>query len=191
MTALLELLLEDAAVTQPFPFDVGRVLPPDVMPGRLGAELVGAWIEVLRQLDLDAPGPEYITAQARLLGLPTRLGRGNLHKVKPHHRILELPGTGGQLAHHIVSTQPEVFLQDVFTIACDGWRELTLAGLVVVDCGLTGDHLPILDDPRLESVRAGGSRFDYVIGLEPDKGGAFEPDELGSLLDANGTLILV
>ena len=110
---LVSLLLEDAAAVDGFevpfsPRQVDRALRVD----RLPEPLVDRWLTELPGLRLDAPGAEYIAGQARLLGLSSRLARSELHVVKPRQRVLELPGTGGQLAHHLVSTQEGITLQD-------------------------------------------------------------------------------
>ena len=173
-TALATLLFEDAAVTQPVPFDpTATQLPAELLPGALPDDAVTAWLDALTALALDAPSDDYILAQARALGLPTRLARTAIHKPKPHYKVLELPGTGGQLAHAAAAAQPDIDLQDVFTIAADGWRELTLAGLVAVDAGLTAGQLRIVPARTLADLARLGP-FDAVLGLDPDKGGAFE-----------------
>lgn len=66
----------------------------------------------LLTLDLQAATADYIIGQARLLALPTQRVPSELHMVKPHQPLLELPGIGGQLAHHIVSTQPGLANQE-------------------------------------------------------------------------------
>lgn len=175
---LVELVLQDAATTQPVPFDVGRVFDDGARALRsLPQERVGDWLGMLDDIELDAAGGAYITAQAAQLGIDTRLARSDLVKVKAHHRVLELPGTGGQLAYHMVTTQDELYLQDVFTIACDSWQELTLAGLVAVELGLTGEP-PVRLDPDLSLAAGDRERFTHVVGISPDKGGLFEPSML-------------
>lgn len=169
---LLCLLLEDAAVTQSEPFDVA-LLPPEARPTLLSADLADALLAELATRDLTADPDTYLTEQARLLGLPTRFGRSSLRKVANTKQVLELPGTGGQLAFHITRTQPGVYLQDVFTIGYDGWRERTLAGLVAVEAGLRNDQLRLAALPSLDALRTLGRRFDQVIGLHPDRGGLF------------------
>jgi hypothetical protein len=171
---LLALLLEDAAVTQPEPFDVERVLgrPLDV-PG----DLVASWLGALDSLDLGARGPEYVAAQAKLLGVNSRMARADLHKVKAHQRVLELPGTGGQLAHHLLHTDPALRFADNFVVACGSWQERTLAGLVAVETGASGE-LPIRLDPELAGLRAEGAGFDFVIGSSKAAPESLSPDRL-------------
>src|SRR4051812_20925443 len=50
--AFLELLLEDAAVRQPFPFEVARALTGSGTLADLSEASVGGWIEELTRLDL-------------------------------------------------------------------------------------------------------------------------------------------
>lgn len=186
---LVELLLEDAAITQPLPFDAPRVLQTE-QPMRLVPQAnVGDWIGGLTAVDLGAAGPDYLLAQAKRFGIATKMARAELHKIKPHHRVLELPGTGGQLTFHMVSTQEGIYLQDSFTIACGTWEELTLAGLVAVELGLTGE-LPIGLDPKLEKAFGRREEFHYVVGLSPDKGGMFETDYLRERFP-HATVVLV
>jgi len=192
---LLDLLLEDAAVTQPIPFDAAAMFPAGPLPGDLPADLVATWLDAVADLDLAAPADDYITAQARALGLPTRLARASLHKIKPHHKVLELPGTGGQLAHYAVATQPDLYLQDVFTVATADWSDRTLAGLVAAEAGLTAGQLAIVSlgsPPSLAPLAALGP-FDLVVGLDPDKGGPFEPAQLheAHLIAPDGALQLI
>jgi hypothetical protein len=105
-----------------------------------------------------------------------------LHVVKPHQKVLELPGTGGQLAHHLVSSQTDVTLHANFVVACGTWQELTLAGIAALDLGAPrtdfavragAEHLSNADHPLRRQ------RFDFVVGLHPDKGGLFrDKDQL-------------
>lgn len=173
-TDLLDLLLEDAAVTQPAAFqppaDVGAL-------AQLPVSAVDEWLEALRDLDLTAEGSEYLHSQAKRLGIATRMARSELHRLRPHHRVLELPRSGGQLAYHLVTSQDDLFLQQNFTIACHDWRDATLGALVAVELGVSGDA-PTAIDPELEGARSAQPTFDYVVGLHPDKGGSFEQGEL-------------
>ncbi|RZO52513.1 MAG: hypothetical protein EVA89_31905 [Sandaracinaceae bacterium] len=184
--ALLELLLEDGAVTQPTAFE-----PPPVAHSlaKLDPKLIDGWIAHLRDLDLDSDSLEYVTEQAKRLGVSTKMARSDLHRVKAQHQILELPGSGAQLAHHLVTTHDDVFLQNNFTIACRGWPDATLAGLIAVELGVSGPA-PVVMDPELRQVREGTKGFDYVIGLDPDKGGDFRLSQLQELFP-RATVLLV
>jgi hypothetical protein len=194
-TDLLALLFEDAAVLHQVPFDPAALQDPDTLQlRRLPDSVAEAWLQALPQQDLSRPGPEYIAAQARLLGLTTRLARSDLHVVKPHHKVLELPGTGGQLAHHLVSSHPDLTLQSNFTVACATWQELTLAGIVALDLGAPHSRFALkvdiagLRDPN-HPLRQ--RSFDFVIGLHPDKGGLFRIDDQLALWFNNAKCLLI
>ena len=175
-TDFLELLFEDAAVIHRIPFDPAA-LDAALQLGRLPAPTAETWLRELPTLDLKSPSADYITEQARLLGISTRLTRSELHVVKPHQKVLELPGTGGQLAHHLVSGQKDISLQDNFVIACSTWQELTLAGLVALERGApNSDFTMKIDSGELRDPKHALRQrsFDFVIGLHPDKGGTFQ-----------------
>ena len=189
------LLFEDAAVAYPIPFALHRMGgTTDMDLDHLPDTLAQAWLATVRELDLEAPAATYVLEQARLLGLPTRLGRSELHVVKPHQKVLELPATGGQLAHHLVCSQDDITLQGNFTIACRSWRELTLAGIIALERGApSADFLVPLGPAAPSQKRDDGVHveelhepdhplrrrtFDFVIGIHPDKGGFYRPDQL-------------
>lgn len=171
---LVELLFEDAAVTQPTAF-----LPPSELGAiaSLPADVVAAWVDETAELTLNAPAEDYLSEQAKRLGFSTRMARSELRRVKAHHQILELPGSGAQLAHHVASTHDDVFLQSNFVIACRDWRDTVMAGLVAVELGMSGPA-PVSLDPDLRLARASERRFDFVLGLDPDKGGDFRLAQL-------------
>ncbi len=181
---LLEILLEDAAVTQPHPF---AHRPDGVDLQDLPEEEIAGWMAELATTPVDAESADYIAAQAKILGLPTRMAKADIPRIKAHHRVLELPGSGGQLAHHVTGQEESLHLPSVFTIACADWRDRTLAGIVAVERGIAGD-VNIVVDPSLESLR--GKTFDHVIGLSKDKGGPFDRATL-DLYFPNTTITLV
>jgi hypothetical protein len=172
-TALVEILLEDAAIAQPIPFDASRLLGGDRPVQHIPVGQVHAWLEAPA---IDGSPAEYIAAQAKLLGLPTRLGRSDLPVVKSHQRVLEIPGTGGQLTHHLLEVHPELPVREVFTIACGSWQELALAGLVCVEKGLQGEP-PAMLDPKLDVARTRTRPFDFVFGVDT---GLFSQAQLAS-----------
>jgi len=171
---LLRLLAEDAAVGYPIPFDL-RSRAEELDLTRVDDDIVDAWLRGLPDLDLAQPGTAYVEEQARRLGVSTRLARNELHQVKQHQKVLELPGTGGQLSYHIVTTQDEPTLQVNCTIACGDWRELALAGIVALDAGAPPRSEFIVaasaDDLASDKHPLRQQRFDLVIGVRPDKGG--------------------
>ena len=187
------LLFEDAAVLHRIPFEANAV-DPSLRVERVPESVATDWLGELQSIDLATPGADYITDQARMLGLPTRMARSDLHLVKSHQKVLELPGTGGQLAHHLASSQSDLTLQDNFTVACGSWQELTLAGIVALDLAAPNSGFAIrteigeLKDPD-HPVRQ--KSYDYVVGLHPDKGGLFQADEQLSIWFPNAKILLV
>jgi len=192
-TDLLALLFEDAAVIHPIPFS------PAALGEALGLQelsrlIVDGWLEAIPKLALQAPSPDYIFEQAQLLGLPRRLARSELHVVKAHQKVLELPGTGGQLAHHLVLTYPELTLQENCVIAASSWQELTLAGIVGLDLG--APHTNFIFRAGVEELRnpehpLRQRPFDFVVGLHPDKGGLLRAEDQLSIWYPTARLILV
>lgn len=190
---LAELLFEDAAVLHPIPFAPAAV-GGSFKLSRLSEPTVDGWIDAVLGMNLTAAGAEYILAQAKLLGISTRLARSDLHVVKPHQRVLELPGTGGQLAHHVVSSQRDLTLQDNCVIACSSWQELTLAGVVALDLG--APHTEFVARVDIEGLRDPNHPlrqriFDFVVGLHPDKGGLFRIEEQLAIWFPQARVLLV
>ena len=82
----------------------------------------------------------------------------DLPKLQPHHRVLEVPGSGGRLAAHAVLAQPGLSMKDMFTMACASWQERMLAGLVAVSLDVRG-YTRISVDPTLEQARRADGGF--------------------------------
>jgi hypothetical protein len=176
---LISLLFEDAAVLHRLPFDPIEVGGPLSLDG-LPEDLADTWVNAIEDMSLNTGGADYILEQARLLGVPTRMARSELHVVKPHQKVLELPGTGGQLAHHLVSNQNDLTLQDNFVVACGSWQELTLAGIVALELGAPHSDFATRTDAADLKNPAHPLRqrsFDFVVGLHPDKGGLFRVED--------------
>ena len=190
---LYRLLAEDAAVVHPIPFDAARTRVSVDLDG-LDDDLVEAVLAELPAAALTAPPSAYLDEQARRLGINVRLARSELHQVKPHQKVLELPGTGGLLAHHLVTTQEGLTLQQNVTIACDGWRELTLAGLAALDVGAPHTSFIVsaaasdLADPA-HPLRQ--QAFDFVVGRRPTKGGKLQVDDQLALWFHGAKILLV
>ena len=190
---LAALLFEDAAVLHRVPFDaaaIGGSLAFEQIPTAIADE----WLRAIPELPLDAAGADYILEQARLLGIPTRMARSELHVVKAHQKVLELPGTGGQLAHHLVTTQAGLTVHDNFVVACGAWNELTLAGIVALD--LAAPHSDFVVPVNVEELRKPDHpirqrSFDFVIGLDPDKGGLFRVEDQLAIWFPSAKIVLV
>jgi hypothetical protein len=192
-TDFVALMFEDAAVIHRIPFD------PNALGGAFRVEQIPAglaeqWLTELPSMDLQAPGADYVGEQARLLGLPTRMARSELHVVKPHQKVLELPGSGGQLAHHLVSSQNGLTLHDNFTVACGSWQELTLAGIIALELG--APHTDFVTKVEADDLRKADHplrqrSFDFVVGLNPDKGGLFRIEDQLAIWFPNAKILLV
>lgn len=192
-TDFLALLFEDAAVLHRVPFDaeaLGGPLRLDMLP----STVADAWVSALQSMDLRTGSAEYVIEQAKLLDLPTRMARSDLHVVKPHQRVLELPGTGGQLAHHLVSSQRDLTLQENFVVACGSWQELTLAGIVGLDLNAPHSDFAMrvgAEDLRESTHPLRQRAFDFVVGLHPDKGGTFHVENQLAIWFSAAKILLV
>jgi len=189
----VSLLCEDAAVLHRVPFDP-KAVGGDLRLDRLPVALVDGWLSAIDSLQLTGHGADYILEQAKRLGLPTRLARSDLHVVKAHQKVLELPGTGGQLAYHLVTTQKDVVLQDNFTIACGSWQELTLAGAVALELGAPHSDFAVrVDATALKDSEHPLRRrsFDFVVGLHPDKGGLLRVEDQLAIWFPSAKFLLV
>jgi hypothetical protein len=190
---LVSLLFEDAAVLHRVPFD------PEVLDGSLGSsqlpeEVTDGWLDALGSLPLTNAGADYILDQARLLGIPTRMGRSDLHVVKAHQKVLELPGTGGQLAYHLVSSQKDLTIQDNFVVACGSWQELTMAGVVALELGAPHSNFATraeVTDLKDREHPLRQRSFDFVVGLHPDKGGLFRVEDQLAIWFSTAKILLV
>lgn len=192
-TDLVALLFEDAAVIHRVPFDAEVTGGPLHVEG-LPESIAQSWLEALPSLDLEEASSDYVASQATLLDQPTRMARSDLHVVKPHQKVLELPGTGGQLAHHLVSSQTDLTLKDNFTVACGSWQELTLAGIVALDLGAPDTEFAAkveVADLRDAENPLRQRSFDFVIGLHPDKGGLFRVEDQLAIWFSGATVLLV
>jgi len=172
---LFHLLAEDGAVGHQVLFSA-RDLGCPGWARRVNDEMVDRFLMELPTIDLAEPSSAYLEDQARRLGVSTRLARSELHQVKPHQKVLELPGTGGQLSHHLVATQPGLTLQQNFTVACEGAAELALAGIAALDLAAPNTDFIVAisaDDLKNPQHPLRQKRFDFVVGLRPDKGGKF------------------
>jgi hypothetical protein len=189
---LLRLLAEDGAVLHPVPFAASQIgVPLD----DIDDALVDSWLDGLASKNLQRPAAEYVEAQAQLLGVPTKLARSELHQVKPHQKVLELPGTGGQLCHHLLTTQSGLTLQVNCTIACGTWAELVLAGIIGLDLAAPPRSSFLLrataEDLANDQHPLRQQRFDFVVGLRPEKGGKLQVADQLALWFHGAKLVLV
>ncbi len=190
---LLRILFEDAAVLHPVPFDPAALRGGPSLD-RLADGLASEWMASIPNLALSAPTSAYVTAQAKLLGITTRLARADLHVVKRHQRVLELPGTGGQLMHHIATTSEGLSPQVNFTVACGSWQEQTLAGLIGIELGAPHTDFAVhVEAAQLRNDQHPIRRasFDFVVGQHPDKGGLFRVEDQLAIWFPGARIVLV
>lgn len=190
---LVALLFEDAAVIHRVPFDASAVGGPFTWD-RLPEAVVDAWLKTISSISLANSGENYIAEQARLLGLPTRMARSDLHVIKPHQKVLELPGTGGQLAHYLATSQRDLTLHENFVVACSSWQELTLAGVIALELGAPHSDFATRTDSA--DLKTAGHplrqrSFDFVVGLHPDKGGLFRVENQLAIWFPTAKILLV
>lgn len=190
---LLRLLFEDAAVLHPVPFDPA-VLRGGLSLDRLADGLADEWLSALSTLNLTASPADYVAAQAKLLGVTTRLARAELHVVKQHQRALELPGTGGQIMHHLVTTSEGLSPQVNFTVACGTWQEQALAGIIGVELGAPHTEFAVRAEAsqlRNDQHPIRKATFDFVVGQHPDKGGLFRAEDQLAIWFPGARVVLV
>lgn len=183
----VELLLQDASVARPYLYSPDQITGLNFTWAAVNAEQMDSLLRrvAAQGMAMNIPtadeerlaeSVDYIQGQARRLGVPSKMARSELPRsIKPQHRVLELPGTGGQLAHYLARVLPEVNLREVFSVAVANWQEWTLGGVVAVEAGVL-DEAPLHLAPSLDRWR--GSSFDFVVGLHPDRGGTFTPSSL-------------
>jgi hypothetical protein len=187
LSALLELVREDAAVTQPFLFD---------LEGDGSSELLdNDKAEKMLQAALDAPKEEsseaYIQRVASSLGMEQRLAASELRSLQPHHRALEIPGGAGRVAHHAALRQPHLSFQDIFTVVCQNTDDMAFAGLVAVEHRAGKEWCSRLRlDPGLEWAREHSSEFTHVLGVRKEKGGFFEREQLHEWFPASEIVLI-
>ncbi len=190
---LLALVAEDAAVRFPLPADLARVLGEDAAQDFAKIPPVRAyeWLQHITPEALDTSSSDAIASAAKALGLPFRYAGANLHKLQTGTRVLELPGTGGQLVARAMTRSPDATLHVNCTILTRDWADRALAGVVAMEFDAPHQDF-IRDDPDLAwaTSAAERGRFDLVFGLDPDKGGAFDADTLSSRFPV-ATIVLV
>jgi hypothetical protein len=190
---LLALVAEDAAVRFPLPASPAMVFREPGAPGFADVPSVQVvqWMDTLTPDRLQASRTDAITDMARALGLPHRYAGANLHKLQAATRVLELPGTGGQLVARALDRSPEAALHVNCTVLTSDWADRALAGVVAMEFDAPNQAF-IKHDPDLSwaSSPEHRSSFDLVFALQPDKGGVFSEDQLRGRFP-QATLVLV
>ena len=184
---LLALLLEDAAQRHPVPFDARTLLGQRDAVERLAPSAVEPLLAAARTQDFALPARAGLALQAHRLGVSARFARSSLRVVKADQQVLELPGTGGQLALHL-ALEHDLPFGAVFTVACASPAELALAGLAALECGAAPGASRLFLDPELARARTGA--FDVLVGLSPAKGGRFEERQLAGLFPGAAVVLV-
>ena len=190
---LVALLAEDAAVRFPLPADVNTVIGAgtNLQLSELSSATVVHWLNQLSPDRLDAPATAALASMATALDLPHRYAGANLHKLQSATRVVELPGTGGQLVARALERSPEAVLHVNATVLTSTWADRAMAGFVAMEFDAPHQSF-IQDDPDLTwaTAPAQRNRFDLVFGLLPDKGGNYAQDDLQLRFPA-ATIVLV
>lgn len=190
---LLALIAEDTAVRYPLPADLGRVLGRELARGfsHIPDGMVYGWMQELTDDVLGASRSDAITDYARVLDLPSRFAGADLHKIQVEKRVLELPGTGGQLVARALEKSPDAYLHTNCTVLVGAWAERAMAGLVAMEWDAPGvDFVRDDEDLAWATDPEQRHRFDLIFGLHPDKGGRWDASTLTSRFPA-ATLVLV
>ncbi len=190
---LVALLFEDAAVGYRVPFDPGALGEP-LQLDLLTDAVAEKWLAKVPSLDLAAKASDYVDEQAKALGLPASLPVPKLPAIEPGHRVLELPGTGGFLAHRLLGAQPGLTLHSQVTVACGSWQELTLAGIIALEARAPSTDFLVRATP--EELHESGHplrkrTFDIVVGLHPDRGGRLQMKDQLAVWFHPATIVLV
>ena len=190
---LLTLLAEDSAVRFPLPADPNHVLQPSsrLTFADIPRVKVFSWLEELTTERLNRSRGDALTSAAAALKLPNRFAGSNLHKLQPGSRVLELPGTGGQLVAKALEKSPDAVLHVNCTVLTGSWAERAMAGIVAME--FDAPHIDFIrEDPDLAWATSTSerSRFDLIFGLQPDKGGQLDAETLSSRFPL-ATVVLV
>jgi len=164
---LLDLIVQDTAIAYPVPFGlIDKFDNSGKKPDTKSAEDIIQDALASRNLSQES----YLRKQAERLGI--QLADSSISNAlpdpEPHHRILELPGSGGWLTYLMV-TQPEsrVYLLENFQISCGSLYEVMLIGLIAFELNTPPNQpLPVVQDPSLGDVLQPGQRYDWIIGLK-------------------------
>jgi hypothetical protein len=192
-SALLAILAEDASLRFPLPASLAAVLGSAPRHGfdEIPEGQVAEWLGELKPALLESSRVELLAHYARSLDLPHRYAGADLHKIQATAKVLELPGTGGQLIARALERSPDAYLQVNGTVLTQSWAERAMAGLVAMECDAPDTHF-VVDDPNLVWATNPEHRntFTLVFGLSPEKGGRWDAPTLASRFPA-ATVVLV
>jgi hypothetical protein len=159
--AFIDLLHEDLAEAFPTSFALDRW---STHPTRDGAGLddaaAKALIDEAAQAD-DADRLTFLRLACRGLGLMEGGNIAMLPKVQTHQRALELPGCGGRIAAHQVTTHVGLSFHEHFAFVADTDAERVAVGLAAAE--LRANAPRILTTAELRAERPA---FDHVLGIK-------------------------
>ncbi len=163
---LIAILHEDLAGPFPVPFDLGRW---DEDPlSDLTEEVAQGLISAARAED-ERDTLTFLKDAAQGLGLPAGGRIADLPKVQPHHRVLELPGSGGRIAAHQALRKDLEFGQ-AFTFVADTDAERIAIGLAAVELRANEPTIRSSGEVRALSSESGG--LDCCYGVRCPQGAA-------------------
>ena len=185
---LLQLLAEDAAVRFPLPADLGRVFGAPVDLGKVPNPTVYSWLQALPAV-LDLSRTDAIVDYAKALGLPSRIPDPK-RTIQADKRVLELPGTGGQIVARALADGP-AHIHTNATVLTSSWADRAMAGLVAMELDAPNVDFAV-EDPTLAwaTEPEQRNRFDLVFGLSPERGGGWDRAALEGRFPA-ATVVLV
>ena len=157
----VELLHEDLASAFPHPFDLSRweSSPLAGLTPKLAEDLV---TEAAQPDETDSVS--FLRATARALGLPLGGSFADLPRVQPHHKVLELPGSGGRIAFQQAQAHTDLALHEQFTFVADTDAERLVIGVASVE--LRSNKPRIISAADLRRLHASGQRFDRIFGIK-------------------------
>ena len=94
-----------------------------------------------------------------------------------------------------MTAQRDLTLHDNFIVACGSWQELTLAGVIALEMGAPHSNFATRVErrgpPKRTTTRCASERFDFVVGLHPDKGGLFRVENQLAIWFPTAKVLLV
>jgi hypothetical protein len=160
--AFIEILHEDLAGAFPIPFDLAR-WPTSPLSSLTEAEAEQLIADAARSSATPVDPTAFLYECARSLGLPTSGTLSGLPKVQPHHRILELPGSGGLIAAVLCVGSSGLAFNAQFTFVAETTAEHVAIGLAAVELRANEPRILTLD--ALRAALKGGETFDRAFGL--------------------------
>ncbi len=156
--AFIELLHEDLADAFPTSFALDRwsASPTHGLSDASASELV---FQAAAPDDTDRL--TFLRSVCRGLGLMEGGAVANLPKVQSHQRALELPGCGGRIAAHQVTTHAGLSFNEHFVFVADTDAERVAIGIAAAE--LRANAPKILTRAELE---ASSPKFDHVFGIK-------------------------